>query len=85
MKELVAVKGPRDSSLVEVTLHIANLVHQYREDRKIFENDLLPHEDRNEAARRMCKAQDLLENWKDVRRDILKKGGDVPRREIRVS
>ena len=72
MKRLAKARGLRDCSLIEVTLHIANLAHQFKEDRKIFENEELSHDARAEAYTRMLKAKDLLSHWKEIRKDILR-------------
>ena len=84
MKELVAVKGPRDLSIVEVTLKIANIAYQYREDRKIFEDTEQDFGTRQAAYVRLCRGKELLCSWKEIRADILKKGGGVSRKEVRV-
>jgi len=73
MKKLQQVKGMRDCNILEVSLHIANLTYQYRQDRKIFSDERLSHEARQEAYQRMCKTRELVEAWKEVRNDILKK------------
>ena len=75
MKHLAKIKGPRDCSLVEVTTHIASLMYQYRQDRAIFEDSNLSFEARQSAYVRSLRAFELLQNWKEVRADILKKGG----------
>ncbi len=75
MKKLQKVTGPRNCSLIEVTIHIANLTFQYREDRKIFEDKKLSHDVKAQAYQRMCRSLELLHNWKEVRKDILKKSG----------
>lgn len=72
MKTLKAVKGPRDSSLVDVTLHIANLTYQYRQDLKTSEDIRIPDHVRAEAQGRILRARELLDRWKEVRKDILK-------------
>ena len=84
MKELVAVKGPRSLGIVEVTLKIANIVYQYREDRRLFEDPEKDFETRQAAYVRLCRGKELLDSWKKVRADILKKGGGVSRKEVRV-
>ena len=83
MKQLMKVKGPRDCSLVEVTVHIASLSQHYRENREIFETESLSFEVRQAAYSQSVRAFDLLNRWKEVRADILKKGGTT-RKEVKV-
>ncbi|MBN2324628.1 MAG: hypothetical protein JXQ30_12905 [Spirochaetes bacterium] len=85
MKQLIKCTGPRDMSLVEFTLRIANLAYQYQKDRKVFEDTAHTFEDRQAAYTRMVRAQSMLESYKGVRRDILKKEGGVPQRKVPVS
>ena len=73
MKTLKKVAGPRDCKLVEVTIHIANLGFQIKQDRKIFEDRRQTHEARQEAHTRMVKAMELMNKWKEVRNEILQK------------
>ena len=72
MKKLEKIKGPRDCSLVDVTLHIANLTYQYRQDRDVFQDERQTHETREEAHNRMSKAKDMCDHWKEIRANILK-------------
>lgn len=73
MKKLVHASGPRDSSLMEVTLHIANLGYQIKCDREIFEDKKQTNQARLDALERMHKGIELLSRWKEVRQDIIKK------------
>jgi len=75
VKALMKVSGPRSLGIVEATLKIANIVYQYREDRRVFEDTEQDFETRQAAYVRLCRGKDLLESWKEVRADILKKGG----------
>ena len=84
MKELVKIKGPRDCNLIEIEMHISNLQFHYQSNRKTFEDNRLSFEARQGAYVQICRTIELLKNWREVRADILKKGG-VPRGEIRVS
>ena len=83
MKALMKATGPRDCSLVEVTVHIASLSNHYRENRKVFETESLSFEVRQAAYAQSVKAFDLLNRWKEVRADILKRGG-ATRKKVKV-
>jgi len=66
-----AVKDPVDLSLVDVTLHVANLTYQYRRDLEISEDIRIPDDVRAGACSRMLRARELLDHWKEIRRDIV--------------
>ena len=88
MKALMKASGPRDMSIVEVTLKISNIIFQYRRDLQVFRDPEEDFETRQSALVRLGRGREMLESWGKVRESILskkEKGGGVPRGEIRVS
>jgi len=75
MKVLKAVSGPRDCTIVEAMLHVANCEYEYKKAHRVFEDKARTHQERVSALLRMMKARELADAWKEVREDIWNKGG----------
>ena len=72
MTSLIKATGPRDSSHIEVKLHISNLEFQYALELATYEDKKRNFFDRSEAYTKMERIIELLHSWKEVARDIEK-------------
>jgi hypothetical protein len=73
MKSLQKISGSRSEDVAVVQMHIGNCLYTYRQQRDRFQNIQLSHEERQDAYQKMVKAFELLQNWREVREDILKR------------
>ena len=70
MASLIKASGPRDSSHMEVQMHISNLEFQYALELATYEDGSRNFFDRSEAYTKMERIIELIHSWREVARDI---------------